>query len=249
MIDPIELNALADGELSPKEAEALRRRLEASPEDLAAYDSIVRVKQLLSTHSERVECRTEWKACVGRLDELDRTRRAERFVGRYAWVLCGVFFLAITAGGLTSRDRKSDSVTVSDLSRVATILNPRQTPPIQNEAREKLLDDLLGEARQSVDPRRMDIVGYSAGHLDGRPVTAFTLRDPNGTFGLLVLPGVLDLEGTAPLSDRAYKMGHLQGLNCIAWTDGQSTFSVVGDRAYEDLVAVATALQPRTFSR
>jgi anti-sigma factor RsiW len=244
MIDLNELHAYADGELTPEEAAALQTRLQTSPEAQAHLDAILALKRALREKVAAVDCRAEWRGCVGRLNELDRTRRVERFVGRYAWAVCGVFLITILAGGLTNRTGRSDSVSMSDISRIVTTLAPRRTPPALDAARERWLDELLGQARQSVDPQRMQILGYADGHLDGRRVTTFSIRDANGDFALLVMPGVLNLEGTAALpQDQVFKLGHLQGLNCVAWTDGNNTLAVVADRTYEELVQVATSLQ------
>ncbi|MGV3614821.1 MAG: anti-sigma factor family protein [Fimbriimonas sp.] len=244
MIDPIELHALADGELTPAQAEALRKQVEASPAAQAELQSIMALKRVLRDRVAATDCGDEWRACVGRLNELDRARRAEKFVGRYAWGLCGVFLLTILAGGLTTRNNRSDSVSMSDISRIATTLAPQRTPPALNAARERWLDGLLGQARQSVDPNRVQILGYSDGQLDGRPVTVFSLQDVSGKFTLLVMPGVLNLEGTKELPrDQVFKLGHLQGMNCVVWTDGRNTLAVVANRNHEDLIQVATSLQ------
>jgi anti-sigma factor RsiW len=247
MIDPIELHAFADGELSSAREAVLRKQLAESPQAQAELQSILALKKALREKCIATECRLEWAGCVGRLNELDRARRAERFVGRYAWALCGVFLITILAGGLTSRNDGPESVSMSDISRIATTLAPSRTPPVQDEARERWLDDLLGQARKSVDPNRVRILGYSGGQLDGRPVNVFSLQDGHGKFALLVLPGVYNLEGTQELpQDQAFKLGHLQGLNCVVWTDGRNTLSVVGKRTHEDLIQVATGLQQGT---
>jgi anti-sigma factor RsiW len=244
MIDPIELHAFADGELSAEREAVLRKQLAESPQAQAELQSILALKKALRDKCLATDCKQEWSMCIGRLNELDRSRRAERFVGRYAWALCGVFLLTILGGGLTSRNDRTDSVSMSDISRIATTLAPSRTPPVQDAARERWLDDLLGQARKSVDPNRVRILGYSDGQLDGRPVTSFSLEDGKGKFALLVMPGVFNLEGTRELRpDQDFKLGHLQGLNCVVWTDGRNTLAVVGKRNHEDLIQVATGLQ------
>lgn len=244
MIDPRDLHALADGELSSEEERLLRKQLAESPQAQAELQSIQALKHALRSKCLASDCGQEWLLCVGRLNEIDRSRRAERFVGRYAWALCGVFLVTILAGGLTNRNGRSDSVSMSDISRIATTLAPSRTPPAQDAARERWLDDLLGQARQSVDPNRVRILGYSDGQLDGRPVTFFSLLDGKGKFALLVMPGVVNLEGTRDLpQDQVFKLGHLQGLNCVVWTDGRNTLAVVAKRTHEDLIQVATGLQ------
>lgn len=244
MIDPNELHAFADGELDSQRADQIRRLLATSEPHRREYDSIVAMKQAIRTQVVVIESRECWQSCRVRITELDRTRRTERFVGRYSWAICGVFFAVIVAGGLQTRNSNNDSVSVSDMSRIATTLAAPQAPPAQDAARERWLDALLGAARQSVDPNRLSIDGYASGQLDMRPVSVFYLHDLEGRVTLMVMPGNLDLEGSRPVqTDGRFKAGHLGGQNCVVWADGRNTWTLVADRGYEDLVRTASGLR------
>lgn len=244
MIDPNELHALADGELSAERSEELRQMLQRSEVHRRQLESIVALKTVIRSQSANLEVGDAWVACRARIKELDRAKATERIVGRYSWALCGVFFVAIVAGGFANRNVHRNSVSVSDFSRIATTIAPAQQPPAQDAARERWLDSLLGAARRSVDPNRLEIVGYAMGELDMRPVTAFYLKDHLGRVALLAMPGNLDLQGSQPLSkDGRFKVGHLGGQNCVVWSDGEHTWTVVGNRGYEDLVRTASILQ------
>jgi hypothetical protein len=243
MIDPIELHRLADGDVSAEESAVLRDRLQASPNDMREYESIVTLKRAMVQYVKPVDSKEAWKACRLRIRDLERARSTERIVTRYAWALCGVFFIAIVGGGLANRARTDQAVSISDISRIATTLAPPRTPPKKDAARERWLDDLLGQARRSVDPNRLEIVQYANGQLDGRPVTAFYLQDTTGRLTLLAMPGAFSLQGAPALpADRTFKLGHLQGLNCVVWSDGKDTWCLVANRDYEDLVNTASLL-------
>lgn len=249
MIDPMELHALADGELSPSEAADLHRRLAASPDAQAELQSIMALKRALRDKVTVIDCRSEWKACLSRIDEIDRTRKVERFVGRYAWALCGALFLVIAAGGLQKRSGSTASVNTADLSRVVTSLSPRRVPPAQSEAREQWLNEIMGQARQSADPTRMEILGYSDGQLDGRPVTCLSLRDAVGDLALFVMPGVVNIEGKTDQQNPTFRFSHLQGLNCVSWTDGRYTLALVSGRSFDDIAQAAERLRVRITAR
>ncbi len=95
MIDPLALHALADGEISMSEALRLTRDVEAEADVVAELRAIEFRKLLMK---EKVEERSDqaWRRC--RAADIDKARRVEGFVGRYAWALCSVFFLVIFTG-------------------------------------------------------------------------------------------------------------------------------------------------------
>lgn len=242
MIDPIELNALADGQLTSEEANRVRSAMEADSKARVEYAAIVLVKRIVREKTSAPEHHDAWRACVGRLDELDRSKRAETLVTKYAWAFCGVFLVAILVGGMNKRATHSDTVNIADLSRIVTSLTPRKSPPPAAEAaRNRWLDQLLGQARRSVDPNRMEIIGYTNGTLDDRPVTHFALRDSSGPLALLVIPGTVGNKD--PQGEKVFHLGHLQGMNCVVWTDRNVTLAVVADRTHQELVRAAVLLQ------
>ena len=90
----------------------------------------------------------------------------------------------------------------------------------------------------------MDIIARAYGEFEGRPVEKFYLRDASGDLALLVVPDVLKLEGMGGLRrDHEFRIGHVGPENCIAWTDGRNTLVLVGDRPYEDLATLGSALE------
>lgn len=246
MIDPIELHELADGELSKERAEAVRRLLAESPEANREYEAILAVKTVLRERVSSVECRQEWKACVGRLNELDRTRKVERLVsGRFAWGLCGVFFVAIIVAGFGHRGVPTSNEQSATLARMAASIGPSRNAPVSpdRQALDSSLDAMLKQARVWIDPNRMELKNWAFGNLDGRPVARVTLRDANGDLALMVVADVIEFDGLGALpQDHSFRLGHVQGMNCVAWTDGTNTLVLVGRRTYEDLASVASRL-------
>ncbi len=82
MIDRNDLHALADNELSSEEQASLLRELESDANARVEYQNIVAMKTALKQSSTSPECGELWNRCQARLNELDKTKRVESFVGR-----------------------------------------------------------------------------------------------------------------------------------------------------------------------
>src|SRR5579862_8493519 len=117
-MDPIEIHALADGELDRKAAASLRERMKTDHAARAELDAVLNLKDLVKNHSVNYECDEVWRVCVGRLKELDRSTQVQGYVGKYAWTLCGVLFLAILGGRYAVKDVRGDSARATDLARI-----------------------------------------------------------------------------------------------------------------------------------
>jgi anti-sigma factor RsiW len=248
MIDLKDLHALADGELAPSEAAALREAMKSDPVTLTEYNAILNLKDCLrdKVRPVPVDCEEAWRGCVGRLNELDKTRRVEGFVGRYAWALCGAFFLMIAFGGMLNRGSGSGAVQTADLARMVTNLVPtsRSVPPQSTTAVNQWAQDLLGQAKNSVDPARMQIRGAAQGFVDGRLVTRFGLRDANGDLALLVIPDTASFDGMPTVAgSQRYRAARMGNVNCVAWTSGGSSLVLFSERTHEDLAKVADRIR------
>jgi len=245
MIDPIELHAFADGELSPEREPVVKRLLVESLAAKTELDAIITVKTLLRERTTPVDSRESWKACAVRIHELERVRRVERVVStRLAWGLSGVFFVAILFAGAMHRGATSSNINSADLAFMMSSVNPGHDSISKTNSQTDLsVAELMKMAQISIDPKRMDIRSRGYGELDGRPVNRFTLRDANGDMALLVVPDVMQLEGMGEMRpDHSFRMSHVGSMNCIGWTDGRNTLVLVGDRPYEDLATAASLL-------
>ncbi|HEY0868424.1 MAG TPA: hypothetical protein VGE01_13645, partial [Fimbriimonas sp.] len=243
-----DLHALADGELSAEQTSELRRKLETDAEGKEEFERIVALKNCLSSRSLKEDCRAEWRGCVERLHEIDRSRRVERVVGRYAWAMCGVFFLFILAGGIAQRGIAGNRVASEDIVHAATNLIPTRTPPMRNTmARDAYLDAMLGEANMSLDPDRLDILGGAVGEINGRRATRLTLRDANGDMALMVVSGALDFDSMPTLVVRgmALRVGSAEGMNMVAWEFDHGSAILIGSREHRELAETAQRIALR----
>lgn len=244
MTNPLDLHAYADDQLAAEERKRFEGVLAEDPATQAALANVQDTKKLLG-NLPAVECRGEWQRCRDRLKEIDQVSRVEGWVGRYAWGLCGAFFLFIVMGGVMQR-QSGDTVQSADLARIATSLpgGAREAAPSPRLSRE--LDAILKSAAESIDPNRMQILSGAKGVVDGRPAVRLTLRDAYGNMALLVMPGELNFEGMDPLeSNPASYSGKMGRLNCVAWKEGGRTLVLLGERGAEGLAAAAARIEVR----
>jgi len=244
MIDPIELHGLADGELATEREAEVKRLLANCQASQAEYQAILALKTALREKAPALEYKQAWKGCVGRLNELDRTRKIERLVsGRFAWGLCGVFFAAIIFAGFSPHGERDPNQQSADLARLVGSLGPSKSADPASRELDKSLDDLLKKAKVSIDPNRMEIMSRAYGELDGHSVMRVTLRDASGDMALMVVHGMMPIDGLGELAqDHSIKLGHVLNKRCVAWTDGANTLVLVGDRGYGDLAESAARI-------
>lgn len=240
MIDPLELHAYADGELDKQSEDRVRRQLQQCSASQAELDCIQNLKLAMKANCPPMECADAWKSCVGRLDELDKVKRTESFVGKYAWALCGVFLFFILAGGVISRMGTGRDMGGKDLARIAGSLGP-VSRPTSREAQDKKrwLDQIMGQASQVISPDRIDVLGVATGSVDGHRVSQLALQDGRGPLTMLVVDAQLDLASIPESPDPRYRASNLQGVNCLVWAQGDYTLILAGERAYEELVQTA----------
>ncbi|RYG39418.1 hypothetical protein EON81_01120 [bacterium] len=241
MIEIVELHAYVDGELSKADADRVRLAVMADPRLAAEVQAIETMRAAVARHARACECEEAWKGCVGRLNELDRSRRVEGFFGRYALALSGDVFMAIVAGGLMNRG--ATPVQTQDLARAVAGFLPSGSTATATPAQRKWVDALLKQADVSLDPSRLYSGPSAWGEFDGHPVVRVPLKDATGEMALLVFDRNTSFGGLVPLdSEGRYSAGKIAQLNCVVWSGQQGSFVLVGDRSAQDLGEVAARI-------
>ncbi|RYG44917.1 hypothetical protein EON79_13835 [bacterium] len=244
MIEIVELHAYVDGELSKADAERVRSAVMADPRLAAEVRAIEAMRSAIARHARPCECEDAWKGCVGRLNELDRSRRVEGFFGRYAWGLCGAVFLAIVAGGVMNRG--ATPVQTQDLARAVAGFLPSQGSSTATPAQRQWVDSLLRRADAALDPSRLFFGRAAWGEFDGHPVVRVPMKDVNGEMSLLVFDTNTSFGGLVPLDQEGqYSAGKIAKLNCVVWSTPQGSFVLMGDRSSQDLGEVAKRIAVR----
>jgi len=240
MIESLDLHAYADGELSPSESKRIEQLLEQDADSRAEVYAILNLKQAVSHHAKPVECSAEWKACSARIKELQKSHRTESFISRYAWSICGVFFVFILLGGVMNRLNPAKEMQAADLARVAAILSPAVGPRSQ-EPKEiaDFLDRVVGEASKSIASDHLRVQSGGTGEIDGHRVAQINLVDSDGPLALIMINSRLDLNALSSATDKRFKTLQIQGRNAVAWTTLDRTMVLVGDRTYDELIDAA----------
>lgn len=241
MIDKTEIHALADGELSPEDAARVEAQVNQCPESLAEYKSLVALKETSRRLADTVTCEETWRKCQGRLAEIDRTRRVESFVGRWAWGFCSVFLALILGAGLLNR-ANSNPLHSADVARMMSSLGPSssQTPA----APEQMRNWLRGFAPGTIQLDRVRVVAAAEGVIDNRHVARLTLKDAQGYANLVIIPEVNEIADLqASDAPEGYCYGRVGEVPCVAWTESGYAFIVLADRSPQDLLGIAQGIR------
>lgn len=237
-MNPLDLHAYADNQLTAEERNRVKSEIEANPAAKAELAAIVSLKGMVAERCEVQTCEVTWKRCVGRLDEIDKARKVESFVGRYSWALCGLVALAIVGGGVFNRG--SSAVASGDVARYASLLqsSPASTSGLspQTQAFREAIE--AGLTRQQSEDRPT-ILSATEVVRDGRTMMMLRLADPQGSLTLMSLPGAKLGEGMEPIPGTRFHAGMMGAVNCVAWETSGSLRVVAGNRPYAELVKVA----------
>lgn len=240
MTDPTQLHAYADGESTPAEANALRELLRSDPDAAAEVDAILNLKEFLGKNAPIHREDEAWKGCLRRLDAIDKTRRVEGFVGRYAWALCGVLFLFIVSGRSAMRNVQGDTARTADLARIFGSSRPVSRV---TQEQSKLYEELLKQVGPNLDPTSIEAGRPTYGLVRDMAAVRVPLRDRQGDLAITRIEGVLNLQDTTPsTSNPAFSIGVANGENCLVWHSGGYTYLLSGSRSLTSLNEIAARI-------
>lgn len=250
MIDPLDLHALADGELEKPEATRLREALKSDQAAKSEYESILNFRDLLKDKPLKYQSEECWRSCVKRLNEIDRTKKVETFVGRYSWAMCAVVFALILGGRFFVKDVRGDSARMADLGRV---FPSRGSIPSQAvSAQQQQYKSILDQVGRVLDSKTLQPVGRSIGTFQGIPSVRADFRDGEGLVTLFAIDGLVSFDDAVedPTQPGTYTdlipiSGTPYSSNCVIWHRGETTFVLAGDRAAQDLENIAGRFEGR----
>lgn len=228
------MHGLADGELSDTEAAEARALLDSHESCRLEYQWAVSLKAALERHCPDIPNPEGWNACVGRLDQLDRSRGVEKFVGRYAWAFCAVLFALILFGGVSNRLFGSKVVSGT---QIASVLDPFGTGSAVSKDR---MPDI--SAARQLNLRNFAVTSSVGGFVADRPFVRYGLRDANGLGGLavVVLKGATRVEGLdKPTRNPGIRSGVFNDVQCVTWNVEDNTVLLFGERTGDELVTLA----------
>lgn len=237
-MDWIKIHALADGELSAEEAKALMQELELDPAAKAEYQSILALKLTIREKSVVYTNDALMATCVKRFAEIDRSKRVDGFVAKYAWGLCGAFLVTIIVAGSAKRLTTVDStspVVIGRNTAMVPIPGLRTLRQAANAVKNKFQTWVkAGDSLQ--------LIKASEGTIGSYPAMRLELADSIGPVTLYVTPNQ-PLAGIKPMGNTGYHSGTGQEGNVVAWSrDGNLFILTAQDRSVNDLLRVAERL-------
>lgn len=233
-------HGLADNALSEAEkAEALALLKQDSCVH-AEYEWAVVIKDQLRCKCVQPTSDDCWSRVTTQLDAIDRTKRAERFVGRYSWGLAGLFVVALASAAIMNRVNGAEDVSVSAIAGMVNNLTP-VTRPSSAPAAQQELQDRMGAVPVDID--RLQVVGQNFGTMMGRSAASFALVDRYGALELMMIEGQLSVQSMDGNKSGIYSHGKINRTPCIVWNEGGYGFILSGRRSTLELIDAADQLR------
>ncbi len=240
------MSAYLDGELDAKETERAHALLAQDPRAQTAYEEAKQMKSLVLAKCAPIEDPQLWKVVRSRFDEMDRAKRSEAFVGRYAWGLCALFVVAILSAAFMNRIGAGRSVSQA---QVASFFSQVQNAGLRQAPRSADIADVVGmpfqQAPVRIPSRQCALEGVGQGTVDGRRAVLLRFVDEAGPFALLMFQGADRIHGMEVSGERNsdFVGGRLNGHPYLAWTENDFTMLLVGDRPTSELFDLAATLR------
>lgn len=245
MIEPTDYHAFVDGELNSNERVNVQLDVANSPQGQREVEAISNLKALLLHKALKPKSEQAWTLCVKRLDELDKAKRVETIVGRFAPALCGVFFLAIVVGGMLSRHQGarpnwSPLTPPNESGWITKKTHPKSQADV---AKIHWLDQLIKQSKVST-PDKLVILHVYKGVMEGELWSRVVARDSKGDIDILVVPNHIQFEGLNSMAGHpGYFVGRLGRANCITRRDDTFSIVVTANRAYDELADVMSYIK------
>jgi hypothetical protein len=244
MSDKLDIHALADGQLDGEAKADAAEQILKDPTARAEYESVVLLKQTLKRTCPPTPEPVAWKAAMSRLDEIDRSKRAEVFIGRNAWALCGLFIVMIFSMAMFNRATGRNKLYTGDMARMMSSMVPLPFTNQEPSEVQRKVQDELGETPFQVPADGLHATQMSRGFFDGRRALLVNLEDPNGPAALLIIENIHEVEGLSHEGgEQAFSVGKLNGVNAIAWQSSEFICLLVGERDVQDLHQAATRIR------
>lgn len=246
MIHDESLHSLADNELGDPERVQVLQAIEQDSNLAARYQSILALKAGLRNQATNPECQELWRDCRARLDQIDNARKVERFVGKYSWGICGVFFLAILIGGVLTRSSVKQ-VGPSDVAGVVASMSPISVPQSKSQAElDPVLRQVIGETFKN-RPTRMVVTAVGSNPVPGERAEFVQLSDEFGSVALVALYDIREVVGLWDSDfDPAFKCGTFDGVNALFWQRPDGVICMAaGQRSYAELYRIVQAMSSK----
>lgn len=242
MSDLLDVHALADGECRGDDLDRATR-LAQTAEGRRELEAVRALRVCLRTKLEAPAGDEAWSQCVARLDAMDKTRRIESFVGRYAWGLSGLLLAALVGTAMLQRTFGAPDVRARDVAMLASGMFPSGESRLLDASRyRQWFQDAFGA--QPAESEAWRVAGGVAMTFHGRRMARVNLTDGRGDVSLVMVEDPSASHRATPFSDHVYFCAQtMREMNCVTWEENGFSLMVVGDRSSDELRAVAGELR------
>ncbi len=240
----IDIHALADGELHGEDKSQASDRLQSCASSRAEYESVLLLKQTLKQKCSAPAHDESWKSCRDRLDLIDKTKRAETFVGKYAWALCGVFLFTIISAAVFNRTAGGNVLNAADMTNVVSGMSPLALPSASGpSALKQWMNKILGRAPVQIEPQ-LQLRSVRQGWVNGRRAARFDFVDQKGPLALVVLEETDGVEGAELFGKESkYYRSQMENNQVLGWCEKGYGLFLISPRSIDELVPVAERLR------
>lgn len=228
-------NALTDAQ----QAEAIAMLKQDSTAH-AEYEWAVVLKDQLRSKCVQPKSEECWGRVTAQLDAIDRTKKAERFVGRYSWGLACVFVIAIVSAAVFNRVNGGEEVSTRAIAGLVNGMAPITRPASAPEAQREL-QNRMGAVPVEVD--QLEVVGYNYGKMMGRDAATFALMDRTGALELMMIDGKITVDSMDSNRSGIYSHGYINNAPCLVWNEDGFGFILSGRRSSLELIDAADQLR------
>lgn len=237
------VHALVDGELDAETREQVAQWINTDPAMNREYLWAVALKETVAYKCQRIEAPASWEAARARLREVERVKTVNYLVGKHAWGLCGVLFVAVLAAGAINRLNRSATMSAV---QAAEIFHPWSSSSTNTSSPAK--GDLVlvnPDGSELFRPyENLAILGQVNYRVESRPVSQFGLRDTEGPMSLYIVRGVDRIEGVdEPVGYSDFRIGFINQRPSVSWEKGKSLMVLTADRGWDRLVETAKRLR------
>lgn len=241
------ISAYADGTATPEER-ALVERLAAEQPEVAREILWIQVARQMLAEKCRTEAPEElFSTCMSRVREMDRRQRTERTVTRLAPALCGALCVAIIGAGVFNRNQHGNTLGANQVASLMTggaAVRERHSVDADRaaDAFRALNENMGGAVRLGAVPQ-LQPWSIERGYLDRHPFTRVLFRDSQGATVQLVAVASSGVAMENCETVDCYRISQMNGLTCVAWTEGETTMLLTGPYDQSTLMALGNELR------
>jgi len=238
------INALVDDQLSAEEKAEVTRLVAEDPAAQAEYQWALYVKDTLAAKCAPVADDDSWREAVARLDAIDRTKRTETFVGRYAWAMCALFLVAIMSAAWVNRTSGSRQLSNEQVAGLFGSFAPAmERSTVQNQAPQDVVKQCVPDAPVVVIPGNFRLEAAERTTGNGHDAARLLLQDEGGRLALVIIKDATGVEAIETPAGTEFQTGTLNGTPCVMWQSNGSTILLMGPRSQEELLRIAQTMK------